>query len=148
LNNIGIILAVLAGVALVTQNTIMAAMTERGLALTSVLLFNSLVGVLVLIGFELMRAGTSFTIEFAHHAKFWFVLPGLLGTFFVFASLYGYMHMGATTTIALIIASQLVAGIVFDTWALHSDNQIVFNFQKLLGVNLLAIGAFMVLQSS
>lgn len=76
------------------------------------------------------------------------MLPGLLGTFFVFASLYGYKHMGAATTITLIISSQLITGVVMDALALHASGQQFLNFQKLSGVGLLAVASLLILRSS
>jgi hypothetical protein len=40
--------------------------------------------------------------------------PGLLGSFFVFASISGYQNVGAATTIAVLVASQLIGGLVMD----------------------------------
>ena len=148
MNASAVTLAVLAGVALVTQSAIMLAITGRGFSLTSALLFNSLVGVLLLAGLEVLRAGTGFAAEFSQHVKLWFVLPGLLGTFFVFASLYGYKHIGAATTITLIIASQIITGMVMDALTLHANGQQFFNFQKLWGAGLLAVGSLLILRSS
>lgn len=42
------------------------------------------------------------------------LLPGLLGSFFVFASLTGYRQIGAAPTIAILVASQLVFGLGAD----------------------------------
>ncbi|MEQ1524434.1 MAG: DMT family transporter, partial [Aestuariivirga sp.] len=84
----------------------------------------------------------------SQHARLWFMLPGLLGTFFAFASLYGYKHMGAATTITLIISSQLITGVVMDALTLHASGQQFLNFQKLLGVGLLAVGSLLILRSS
>ncbi len=36
------------------------------------------------------------------------MIPGLLGSFFVFASISGYQNVGAATTIAVLVASQLI----------------------------------------
>jgi transporter family-2 protein len=38
----------------------------------------------------------------------------LLGSFFVFASISGYQNVGAATTIAVLVASQLIGGLVMD----------------------------------
>jgi transporter family-2 protein len=42
----------------------------------------------------------------------------LLGSFFVFASISGYQNVGAATTIAVLVASQLVGGLAMDIFAL------------------------------
>lgn len=42
------------------------------------------------------------------------VLLGVLGTVFVFASIHGYRRLEPTTTIATLVASQLILGLVVD----------------------------------
>jgi bacterial/archaeal transporter family-2 protein len=74
------------------------------------------------------------------------VLPGLLGTAFVFASLYGYRHMGATTTIVLIVAAQLTTGVLFDAFGLTGEARTP-NVVRFLGVLLLFAGAFLVVRA-
>jgi Uncharacterized protein conserved in bacteria len=39
---------------------------------------------------------------------------GPVGSFFVFASISGYQYVGAATTIAVLVASQLIGGLVMD----------------------------------
>jgi transporter family-2 protein len=46
--------------------------------------------------------------------RWWTLIPGLLGSFFVFASISGYQNVGAATTIAVLVASQLIGGLVMD----------------------------------
>lgn len=46
--------------------------------------------------------------------RWWTLIPGLLGSFFVFASISGYQNVGAATTIAVLVASQLIGGLVLD----------------------------------
>ena len=60
------------------------------------------------------RHGPAFALDLLPRARLWFLLPGLLGTFFVFASLYGYRHQGASATIVLVVAAQLVTGLALD----------------------------------
>ena len=45
--------------------------------------------------------------------RWWTLIPGLLGSF-VFASISGYQNVGAATTIAVLVASQLIGGLVMD----------------------------------
>lgn len=39
------------------------------------------------------------------------LIPGLLGSFFVFAGISGYQNVGAATIIAVLVASQLIGGL-------------------------------------
>ncbi len=51
--------------------------------------------------------------ELASTVRWWTLIPGLLGSF-VFASISGYQNVGAATTIAVLVASQLIGGLVMD----------------------------------
>lgn len=62
----------------------------------------------------LLKHGAAGFQELAVSVKWWTLIPGLLGSFFVFASISGYQNVGAATTIAVLIASQLVGGLVID----------------------------------
>lgn len=47
--------------------------------------------------------------------RWWLLLlPGLLGTLFVYASLTGYARVGAVLTISTLVAAQIAAGVGFD----------------------------------
>jgi transporter family-2 protein len=73
----------------------------------------------------------------------WAVLPGLLGSFFVFAGIVGYQRVGAATTIGVLVASQLVAGLAADAFksgAAPMRPSVV----TLAGAALLILGAFLV----
>lgn len=69
----------------------------------------------------------------------WYVLPGLLGTLFVYASLQGFSHFKAAITMASLVANQLVAGMVFDAWRGGS-----LSTRKFLCAGLLIAGADLV----
>ena len=135
-------LSLLAGMALVMQNAVMVAMTGRGLSLTGALLCNSLVGLLILSAVELYR-GESGLFQQWGRAELWFVVPGVLGTFFVFASLFGYRTQGSAATIVLIITGQIVAGLLLDRlgWAGIVRE---LSAQRLLGTALVIGGAVLV----
>ena len=69
----------------------------------------------------------------------WFVVPGLLGTLYVLASLRGYVEFGASITVGVLVASQLTAGLLFDV--LRSGS---LAWPAGLGVVLLIVGATLV----
>ena len=62
----------------------------------------------------LLRHGAAGFQDLALNVEWWTLIPGLLGSFFVFASVSGYQNVGAATTIAVLVASQLVGGLVMD----------------------------------
>jgi transporter family-2 protein len=140
-----IFLALAGGASLAMQNAIMLAVMERGVGLTSALLVNSVIGLIVLGGIETSRGGPQFVMEIVARAKPWFVLPGLLGTFFVLASLYGYKHQGAAATIVLVVAAQLVTGLILDGLGLTGAARSV-GVQTLFGAALLVTGALLVVR--
>ena len=50
----------------------------------------------------------------AHAWRWWFILPGLLGTFAVFALLTGYTRLGAATPTVALIAGQVLTALLLD----------------------------------
>jgi transporter family-2 protein len=139
------LLTLLGGCAIAVQNAVMVAMTGRGLGLTAALLVNSTVGITLLAVIEYARLGPSFADEIIRRVEWWFLLPGLLGTLYVFASLYGYRHQGAATTIALIVAAQLIAGLALDAFGFRGET-VPVTPERLIGVVLLLAGAALVMR--
>lgn len=67
----------------------------------------------------------------------------MLGSFFVFAGIAGYQRAGAAATIAVLVASQLIAGLAagaFKADAVHMRPSAL----ALAGAALLILGAFLV----
>lgn len=114
--NASLTIAVLAaaGVALVVQNLLMLRITETVSTVIITLLINSCAGLVLLLGALLLRNGLGGLTEAVSAVRPWFILPGLLGSFFVFAGIVGYQKVGAATTIAVLVASQLIAGLLAD----------------------------------
>ena len=105
---------VAAGVGLVLQNTLMVRITQSASTILIAMLLNSLVGIVIFVTLLLLRQGAAGFQELALSVKWWTLIPGLLGSFFVFASISGYQNVGAATTIAVLVASQLIGGLVMD----------------------------------
>ena len=103
-----------AGIGLVVQNTLMVRITQSASTILIAMLLNSLVGIVLFVSILLIRHGLNGFQELAHSVKWWTLIPGLLGSFFVFASISGYQYVGAATTIAVLVASQLIGGLVMD----------------------------------
>ena len=143
--SIAVLLALAAGAALAIQNVIMVAVVDRGIGFIGALIINSTIGLVVLAAIETIRSGPGFAAEITAQAKPWFVLPGLLGTFFVFAGVFGYRQLGAATTIFLIVAAQLAMGIALDAFGLAGGGRQI-GVQTLLGAALLVTGAWLVVR--
>lgn len=105
---------VAAGIGLVVQNTLMVRITQSSSTILIAMLLNSLVGIVLFVSILLFKHGVSGFRELADSVTWWTLIPGLLGSFFVFASISGYQYVGAATTIAVLVASQLIGGLVMD----------------------------------
>ena len=66
---------------------------------------------------------------------------GVLGVFIVFTITYATPKLGATATIGLLIAGQLVMGALIDRLGLFGVEQIGLSWPRILGILLLATGA-------
>ena len=108
-----------AGIGLVVQNTLMVRITQSASTILIAMLLNSLVGIVIFVTILLLKHGAAGIQELAVSVKWWTLIPGLLGSFFVFASISGYQNVGAATTIAVLIASQLIGGLVMDLLRAH-----------------------------
>lgn len=109
-------LLIAAGAALVIQNVLMARITGSMGSVLVALVLNSSIGLVLLTTLLLRKFGPGGLATIAAEFRWWFVLPGLLGSFFVFASITGYQRLGAAPTIALLVASQLLFGLAWDVF--------------------------------
>ncbi|MDF2777470.1 MULTISPECIES: DMT family transporter [Pseudescherichia] len=132
-----------AGIGLVVQNTLMVRITQSSSTVLIAMLLNSLVGIVLFVSILLMKYGLSGFSELAATVRWWTLIPGLLGSFFVFASISGYQYVGAATTIAVLVASQLIGGLVMDLVKSHGVPWRAL-VGPVCGAVLLVIGAWLV----
>jgi transporter family-2 protein len=137
-------LPLLAGCALVAQNAVMAAMQARGLGMLSAFIANSLVGLTLLCAIALAKEGSAPFADMARRLQLWFVAPGLLGTFFVFASLRSYHSIGAAPTIALATAAQMLSGMLLDATGAHVLHPRPLDARAWVGAALLICGVALI----
>lgn len=134
---------VAAGIGLVVQNTLMVRITQSSSTILIAMLLNSLVGIVLFVSILLIKQGVGGFQELVASVKWWTLIPGLLGSFFVFASISGYQNVGAATTIAVLIASQLIGGLVMDV--VKSEGMALRALVgPVCGAVLLVIGAWLV----
>ena len=81
------LLLVAAGAGLVIQNLLMARITGAASTILVALVVNAAVGLALLSALLLRRNGVAGINEVVGSFRPWFILPGLLGSFFVFASI-------------------------------------------------------------
>lgn len=133
-------LLIAAGAAVVVQNLLMVQITSGVSTVLITLLVNSAVGFAVLLTLLITRSGIAGIGEAIGALRYWSVFLGLLGSFFVFASIFGYQRLGAAATISVLIASQLIVGLGVDMVRTGG----VGNWGPMLGVILLVAGAWLV----
>jgi transporter family-2 protein len=68
-------------------------------------------------------------------------LGGVMGLTVVFTNTFAQPLIGATATIGILIAGQLVMGLLIDRFGLFGVEQIAISPVRLAGVALLGIGA-------
>ena len=71
----------------------------------------------------------------------WMWLGGLMGLTVVFSITFAQPRIGATATIGILIAGQLIMGAVIDRYGLFGVHQISLSPTRLIGIALLGIGA-------
>jgi bacterial/archaeal transporter family-2 protein len=142
-----IVLLIAAGISLVAQNLLMVRIMQSVSTVLIALVINSSVGLASLAALLLARNGLAGFTEAAASLRPWALLPGLLGSFFVFAGLLGYQKIGAAPTIAVLVASQLVAGLIADASGTGTAG-LKTNILPLIGAVLLVAGAILILQRS
>lgn len=141
--NIYMAVLIAAGAGLVIQNVLMARITEQTSMILVALVLNSAVGLVLLTTLLLRKTGIGGLTEVLQLLKPWMILPGLLGSFFVFASITGYAQLGATSTISLLVASQLIFGLGWDF--LRADRMALSQMgTAALGAILLLAGAYLI----
>lgn len=114
-----LIFLIAAGVGLVVQNSIMVRITQTSSTILIAMLLNSLVGIVLFVTILWFKQGAAGFGELVASVRWWTLIPGLLGSFFVFASISGYQNVGAATTIAVLVASQLIGGLALDITRSH-----------------------------
>jgi transporter family-2 protein len=77
----------------------------------------------------------------AFRAPAWMWLGGVRGLTVVFTITFAQPRIGATATIGILIAGQLVMGLLIDRFGLFGVEQIAISPVRLAGVALLGIGA-------
>lgn len=132
-----------ARIGLVVQNTLMVRITQTSSTILIAMLLNSLVGIVLFVSILWFKQGMAGFGELVSNVRWWTLIPGLLGSFFVFASISGYQNVGAATTIAVLVASQLIGGLVLDIFRSHGVPLRAL-IGPICGAILLVVGAWLV----
>jgi len=103
-------------------------------------------GAVILFVLAWITSGKFLSIESAG-LKWWMFLGGALGAFFVTTALFIVPHLGVATMIALFVAGQLISSALLDHFGVMAVAPNPINFQKIIGLSLLAVGAFVTLKA-
>ena len=98
-----------AGVGLVVQNTLMVRITQSASTILIAMLLNSLVGIVIFVTMLLLRQGVAGFQELALSVKWWTLIPGLLGSFFVFGVPVRALIGPLCGAVMLVVGAWLVA---------------------------------------
>jgi transporter family-2 protein len=138
--SVAVVLAILAGLAGSVQVAVMGRFGDR-IGVVEALFFATCVQLVLSLAILLVaRLGTG-RLANAFHAPPWMWLGGVMGLTVVFAITFAQPRIGATATIGILIAGQLVMGAVIDRFGLFGVEQIAISWQRALGIGLLGVGA-------
>ena len=133
-------LTVLAGLAGSVQVAVMGRFGER-IGVLEALAFATAVQLVLSFGILLVaRAGIGGFGD-AFRAPVWMWLGGVMGLTVVFTITFAQPRIGATATIGILIAGQLVMGALIDRFGLFGVEQIAISPPRAVGIVLLGIGA-------
>ena len=133
-------LTVLAGLAGSVQVAVMGRFGERA-GVVEALTFATAVQLVLSLGILLVARTGIGGLGDAFRAPVWMWLGGVMGLTVVFAITFAQPRIGATATIGILIAGQLVMGAVIDRFGLFGVTQIAISPARAAGIALLGIGA-------
>ena len=108
--------------------------------------FNLILSALLLVGVVVALRQTAGGIADGVREPAWMWLGGVMGAIIVTAITLGPPRIGTFATIALLIAGQLAMGVVIDALGLFGVERIPISWERVVGVVLLAGGAFLVVK--
>jgi transporter family-2 protein len=133
-------LAVLAGLAGSVQVAVMGRFGDR-IGVVEALAFATAVQLALAVSVLLVARQGAGGIAGALRAPPWMWMGGLMGLLVVFSITFAQPRLGATTTIGILIAGQLVMGAVIDRFGWFGVEQIGLSWTRLAGIALLGAGA-------
>jgi bacterial/archaeal transporter family-2 protein len=133
-------LTILAGLAGSVQVAVMGRFGGRIGVLEALTFATSIQLVLSLVILLTARAGIG-GLRGAFHTPHWMWLGGVMGLIVVLTITFAQPRIGATATIGILIAGQLVMGAVIDRFGLFGVDRIDISTARAAGILLLGIGA-------
>jgi transporter family-2 protein len=140
LTSLAVLLAVLAGLAGSVQVAVMGRFGGR-VGVFEALTFSTAVQLAFSIVLLLAVRGGLGGLHHVFKTPAWMWIGGLMGFTVVTAITFAQPRVGATATIGILIAGQLVMGAVIDRYGLFGVDQISLSTPRMIGIALLGIGA-------
>ena len=144
-NALAVVLALSAGLAGSVQAAVMGKLGER-VGIFEALAFSTVVAIVVAwVALLVVRQSVSGVGEAARQPV-WLWTGGALSAFIVLAVTVGPPRIGVTSTVALVIAGNLVMAALIDRFGWLGNRQIDLDWSRALGLLLLVAGAALTLR--
>jgi bacterial/archaeal transporter family-2 protein len=140
LTSAAVALTVLAGLAGSVQVAVMGRFGQR-IGVVEALTFATVVQLVLSLAILLVARSGFGGLGGAFGSPAWMWLGGVMGLTVVFTITFAQPRIGATATIGILIAGQLVMGALIDRFGLFGVEQIAISPARLAGIVLLGIGA-------
>jgi transporter family-2 protein len=140
LTSAAVALAIVAGLAGSVQVAVMGRFGGR-IGVIEALTFSTAIQLLLSLAILLVARAGFGGLGGAFRAPAWMWLGGLMGLTVVFSITFAQPRIGATATIGILIAGQLVMGAVIDRFELFGVERIAISLPRGVGIALLGIGA-------
>jgi transporter family-2 protein len=140
-----VVLALSAGLAGSVQAAVMGKLGDR-VGIFEALAFSTIVAVVVGFTSLLVVRQSVDGIGAAARQPVWLWTGGALSAFIVLAITVGPPRIGVTATVGIVIAGNLVMASLIDRFGWLGNDQIALNWQRVLGIALLAAGAALTLK--
>jgi transporter family-2 protein len=138
-----ILFALIAGMALPTQFSINAQLRHVVGSPVVASTISFIVGALALLIISISGKGLQAKKEWLH-APWWVWTGGLLGAFYVVATVILIPRIGATATVAYILGGQMIASVLIDHYGLLGVHTHQLSLPRLAGVGLVALGVIII----
>jgi transporter family-2 protein len=133
-------LAVLAGLAGSVQIAVMGRFGSR-IGVLEALTFATAVQLTLAAGILVAARGGFGGLAGAFRTPTWMWAGGVMGLIIVGTITFAQPRIGATATIGILIAGQLVMGAAIDRFGLFGVDQIAISWPRAVGIGLLGVGA-------
>lgn len=140
LTSTAVALTVLAGLAGSVQVAVMGRFGQR-IGVAEALTFSTAIQLVLSLTILLVARSGLGGLSGAFGSPAWMWLGGVMGLTVVFTITFAQPRIGATATIGILIAGQLVMGALIDRFGLFGVEQIAISPARLAGIALLGIGA-------